>query len=124
MMEALRKFDLVYLATPYSKYPAGIEAAFIEACRISGRLVLFGVSVYSPIAHTHPIAIHGGLDPMAHELWLPFDEAIMDKSDALCVAMMDGWKESRGIAYEIAVFRRARKPVFYLDPVNMAVDAE
>lgn len=51
---------LVYLATPYSKYPRGIEAAFVDASRLAACLVRLGISVYSPIAHTHPIAIRIG----------------------------------------------------------------
>ena len=54
-MKELLRFDLVYLATPYSKFPGGIQAAFIDAACIAARLLRAGVKVYSPITHTHPI---------------------------------------------------------------------
>ena len=111
----LAKYSLVYLATPYSKYPTGIESAFRDASRIAARLLRCGIKVYSPIAHTHPIAIHGDVDPLDHTIWLPFDEAMMKASAAILVAKMTGWEESKGIAHELEVFRKAKKPIFYLD---------
>lgn len=107
---------LCYLATPYSKYPLGIEQAFEDAAALAAALVRAGIKVYSPIAHTHPIAVHGGIDPLDHAVWMPFDEAMMAKADLLIVAQMTGWEESKGIAIEIEVFERARKPIFLFDP--------
>lgn len=115
-LENLKQFALIYVGTPYTKYPGGIEPAFVDACKLTARLVEAGLNVYSPIAHTHPLAIHGGLDPLDHKLWLGFDAAIMAKSDAMIVAMMPTWETSYGIKHEIQTFTDAGKPVFYLDP--------
>jgi hypothetical protein len=113
---------LYYLATPYSKYQGGnLEAAFVAASKIAADLLVVGYRVYSPIAHTHPLAIHSGLDPLDHSIWMPFDEAIMDAADALMVAQMEGWRESFGINHEIEFFKAARKPIVYLDCVTMRV---
>lgn len=100
-----------YLATPYSKYADGIENAFRDAARLAGALLKTGVNVYSPICHTHPIAIYGRIDPLDHAIWLPFDQLMMDRCDNLIVAHMDGWEESKGVAYEIEYFRKAGKPI-------------
>lgn len=110
----LKQFGLIYIGTPYTKYPGGIEPAFVDACKLTARLVVLGLNVYSPIAHTHPLAIHGGLDPLDHKLWLGFDAAIMAKADAMIVAMMPTWEKSFGIRHEIQTFTEAGKPVFYL----------
>lgn len=118
-LEHLGQFDLVYLATPYTKYPAGIEAAFRDACALAGKLLRAGVNVYSPIAHTHPIAVHSGIDPLDHKIWLPFDAAIMAKADAICVGLLDGWDVSYGVQHEIQVFKTAGKPRAYLNPTTM-----
>lgn len=112
----LRSYPLVYLATPYTKHRDGIGAAFIDAAKCAAKLVKEHVKVYSPIAHTHPIAIFGGMDPRDHALWLPFDETMMNLSAALVVATMDGWRESYGVNHEIVFFEKARKPIFLLDP--------
>ena len=45
---------LAYLATPYSKYPAGLQQAFVDAAKLAALLLRSGMNVYSPIAHTHP----------------------------------------------------------------------
>lgn len=114
-------FNLVYLGTPYSKYPGGLEAAFRDAAMLTAKLLRLGIKVYSPIAHTHPIAVYGNLDPLDHSIWLPFDQAIMDKADAMLVAKMAGWNESKGIAHEIGVFGQAGKPVYYLEVDTLEV---
>lgn len=108
-----------YLATPYSRYPAGVDAAYAEACRVAARLFLEGVPVYSPIAHTHAIASAGDL-PGHFEQWASFDEAMISASIGMIVAMMDGWRESAGITAEIEICRRLGKMVFYLDPALTA----
>lgn len=120
-MNELAKFGVVYLATPYTKYPRGLEMAFIDACRIAAKMVQAGIKVYSPIAHTHPIACHGGISKTDHSLWLPFDFALMRKADALCVAKMDGWDQSFGVAEEIQMFKADHKPIFFLDPETMTI---
>lgn len=111
---------LCYLATPYTKYMGGnIDAAFIDACKLAARLLQSGVKVYSPIAHTHPLAIWGKVDPLDHDIWLPFDEAMMTAAHVLIVAHMDGWGKSKGVAHEIEFFERAGKPIYDLDPGTM-----
>lgn len=117
----LAQYDLLYVGTPYTKYPGGIERAFVDACKLTGRLLTNGLNVYSPIAHTHPVAIHAGIDPLDHTIWLPFDQSMMDVSDAMIVAMMEGWETSYGVKHEIETFQRAGKLVFYLDPKSLAV---
>ena len=63
-----------YLGTPYSKYPYGLEMAYVEACRAAGRLIEFGIRVFSPIAHTHPIARLSNIDPLDYSIWIPADQ--------------------------------------------------
>ena len=115
----LTKYNMVYLASPYSKYPTGQENAFVEIAAIAGKLLLHGVRFYSPICHTHPIARYGNIDPLDHKIWLPFDEAIMGVCDALVVAKMPTWGKSYGIGHEMGVFQKAGKPVYFLDPEKM-----
>lgn len=117
----LRKYPLIYVGTPYSKYVGGIDAAFTDACRLTARLMQHGLKVYSPIAHTHPLAIHGGLDPLDLSIWLPFDGAMIDKADAMIVAMMEGWETSTGIRHEIHAFLESSKPIFFLNPGDLSL---
>ncbi len=105
-----------YLATPYSKYEAGLEAAFRLACWNAAKLIQAGVRVYSPIAHTHPVAVHGGIDPYDHGIWLPADAPFMDAACGLIVLTAKGWEESYGIRCEIEAFQKAGKPIHYMEP--------
>lgn len=120
--DRLREFDLLYLSTPYSKYEAGINAAFKEASRIAGRLAIAGVKVYCPIAASHAMSIYAGIDPKDHEFWMRFDEPFMNLSGAIVVARMKGWQVSDGVAEEIDRFEKADKPVFFLNPKTMEID--
>jgi hypothetical protein len=137
-LDRLKTHRLVYVASPYSKYPLGIEEAFMTVSGLTASLIEKGVKAYSPIAHTHPIAIHGCLDPLNHDFWLPFDQTMIDLSDALVVCTMEGWQHSKGVRYEINEFRkpfgynhghvaydgyttRPSRPVYYLDPITMEV---
>lgn len=111
---------LAYLATPYSKYEGGnLALAFRDAARLAAQLMQAGVIVYSPIAHTHPLAIYGDIDPLDHDIWLLFDEIMMARCDVLIVAQMNGWKESKGIDYEVRFFAERKRTIFMLDPVSM-----
>lgn len=120
-LHSLRLYSLVYLATPYSKYRGGISLAFRDAAALAGRLLIAGVKVYSPIAHTHPIAEAAGLDPLDHDLWLAADEPFMHAAQALVVAEMDGWQVSKGIAHEMERFQQLGKPFYFIDPNTLEV---
>lgn len=118
----LKRFELIYVGTPYTRYHDGIEAAFQDACKLTARLLREGLRVYSPIAHTHPIAIHGGIDPLDLSVWLPFDAAIMAKSDAMLIGKLPGWLISTGVQHEMNVFSGAGKPIFAVDPETLRIE--
>jgi hypothetical protein len=105
-----------YLASPYSKYKAGIEQAWRDICKEAALLISAGIPVYAPIAHTHPIAIEGKIDPYAHAIWLPADLPLMQGAKGLIVCMMQGWSESYGIGEEIKEFKAAGKTIIYMTP--------
>ena len=122
MTNPLLEYSLVYLGSPYSKYPDGIEAAFQEVSCIAARLLEQGVNVFCPIAHSHPLAEHGGLDPLDHSIWMPANTAYMGKSDALVIATMRSWKQSVGLHHEIEWFAQADKPIFFVDPETLEIE--
>jgi hypothetical protein len=111
----------VYLATPYSKYPAGQEAAYRDASTAAAELVRQNIPVFCPIAHTHPIAVYGNIDLLDLSIWLPADKPFIDLAGAIAVVQMEGWYVSNGITHEIATFRRQSKPIFKLAWPNLDV---
>ena len=120
----LTKVGLVYLATPYSKYEAGLENAANDAAKVAAKLLSAGVAVYSPIVYTHQLAIHGNLNPLDHSLWLPFDQPFLDSCNCLCVCTLPGWRESFGIDFEIKDFTAKKKMIVYINPFTMQITKE
>lgn len=105
--------SFAYIATPYTRYCKGLEEAWKAACCVTAEFIRRGVPVYSPIAHTHPVAIYGGIDPVDHALWMKADQAVMEAASDLYVIQMPGWNESKGVEMEIAEFKRTQKPITY-----------
>jgi len=109
---------LIYLASPYSSDDLAVRDARFEAvCREAARLMQGGVHAYSPIAHTHPIAMRGDL-PTDWAFWESYDRVMIDAATEVWVLMLDGWQESRGVAAEIKIADEAGKPVRYVTPVE------
>lgn len=103
-----------YVMSPYSKHPDGPAAAFQQACIAAGWLMDRGVRIFSPIAHSHSIAIHAGIDSLSHEIWMPADAPLMHAAVGGIVAMLPGWRDSFGVAAELSYFSTAEKPVLHL----------
>lgn len=112
---------LYYLATPYSKFEGGHHRAFVAAVKLCARLAEAGHKVYSPIAHCHPLTEHGGIDPLDHSFWLPFQEPMMRACDVLLVATFDGYQQSKGVQHEIQFFTRANKQLLQVDPDTLVI---
>jgi hypothetical protein len=92
-----------------------MEQRFDAACRAAGRLMAEGHVVFSPIAHTHPIAVRCEL-PRGWDFWKRFDEEFVRASRKLIVLRLDGWDTSKGVAAEIQIAEAAGIPVEYIDP--------
>ena len=120
--KGLRPGILYYLGSPYSAFPQGIDQAYTVTCKLAAMLVKKGISVYSPIVHTHPIALAGNINPLDHAIWMPIDRPFMERADALIVAKLDGWDKSRGLKEEIETFAAAKKPILYLNPYSMEIE--
>lgn len=110
--------SLVYLATPYSKYPEGHAAANVMACRIAARMMDKGVAVYSPIAHGYGIALHAREDGIdlsdGADSWTSVNHAVLTSCDALVVADVEGWQDSAGIRREVDMADWAM-PIYLMD---------
>jgi hypothetical protein len=111
---------LTYLASPYSKYPGGREAAYEAVCKKAAELMLEGENIFCPIAHSHPVETIGGIDPekASHDFWLKQDFAVLAKCDKLIVYMMTGWETSFGVQAEIAKAKELNIPIEFYDCVD------
>jgi len=105
-----------YLASPYSKYPQGHQAAYAHVSRQAGLLLKAGVEVFSPIAHSHPIALYGEIDNLDGAYWLDRQKPFMAAAKGMISLELPGWEESDGMKHERAYFRSAGKPVVRMVP--------
>lgn len=106
----------IYLASPYSHHDMDImEWRFSRACKTTAVLMEQGNAVFSPIAHSHPLAAH-----MPPELrtdfnfWMKMDLPILRFADELQVLMLPKWEASKGVARETAYAQAIGIPVHYI----------
>ena len=105
-----------FLATPYSKYPHGLDAAFRLAARQRGLLVRAGIPVFSPIVHSHAVAMECGIDPYDHAIWLPAETPMRRAASGIILLRAESWEISFGMKLEYEEFRAAGKPTIWMDP--------
>ena len=104
------KNDLIFLAIPYSHKSARVRnRRFQHACRWTTKLLREGRLVYCPVSARHPLVRYGL--PGDFEFCKRFDKKMIGLCDELWVLMFDGWRESKGVAYEISVARRLGKKI-------------
>lgn len=109
------KKTLIYLATPYSDPDPDVrQRRFDVVNRVAADLMRDGLHIFSPISHTHPIALVGDL-PKGWEFWQQYDRAIIACCCKLIVLRQPGWEDSVGVKVEIGIAREVGIPVEYLD---------
>lgn len=109
---------LIYLASPYSSpHPDIREHRFICVCNYAARMIRNGHLVFSPIAHSHPIADIGRLAGN-WQYWSRFDFAMLRRCDELWILQLDGWDLSEGIKAEIGYWRSLGRGMECYVPFN------
>jgi len=107
----------IYLATPYSHDdPLIREARFNAVNKAAARLMSQGYLVFSPISHTHPIALAGDL-PKGWDFWEEYDREFVKWADELCVLTLDGWRDSTGVTAEIKIAAQYGMLITYMEAV-------
>lgn len=111
----------IYLAMPYvARNEDGsqnwdiMEERYHKVTILVGKLLGEGRAVFSPISHNHNIVKHCNL-PRTHEFWLNYDKEFIDWCDEVWVFTLDGWKESKGVAWEIEYATKHNKQVKFID---------
>lgn len=104
---------LIYLASPYSHTEASVrEDRFRAACEAAGGMMKAGYRVFSPIAHTHPIAVTCDL-PKGFDYWGSYDRVMLESCSHLVILMIDGWMQSTGVEAERRIAGELGIPVLY-----------
>ena len=72
-----------------------------------------GYYVFSPISHTHPIAMACAL-PQGWEYWSGFDRAYLEHCNKVFVLCIPGWEKSVGVTAEIGIANELGLPIEYI----------
>lgn len=121
-LDELRKFKMVYLATPYTKHPEGLDYAYKIAAGQVGYFGGWGVNVYSPITHWHQATIFDPQGVLRHSTpqeWFDRNLPMMLLSDCMVIPNFKEVGDSEGIAKEADEFMTQNKPVIDWDGVRM-----
>ena len=104
----------IFLACPYRHADSAIvEQRFEISNRVAAQIARTGAVVFSQVSMSHPINAHlADLDKAGiGRLWAPIDQVFMEAMEELVVIDEPGWKESAGVAREIAFFKERNKAV-------------
>ena len=105
----------IYLACPYSDDSAEVRLArFHLANEYAARLIRGGNIVFSPISHSHSIAIQND-QPLGYDFWRAQDDAFIEWCDVVYVLPLDGWEDSVGVQGEILLAEELGKAVVIMD---------
>lgn len=107
---------MLYLSTPYSSPDAQIRADRVARVRREmAQLMAIGHIVICPVAMNHEaielLAARGG---PSGDYWRQLESALITVCRELVVLAVPGWRESRGVQREIALFEKQSKPVRFV----------
>src|SRR3990167_5331074 len=109
--------NLVYLACPYSDPDFNTRIKRFEAVnRAAAKFIKDGIYVFSPISHTHPIAVEGDLK-LGWDFWQDFDKFFLSKCNKLIVLKLEGWEKGVGVQAEIKYAKELGIPVEYMEEI-------
>ena len=105
-----------YLASPYSHATARVrEIRYAEAKAATAWLLKKRIWVYSPIVHSHPLAILHTI-PTDFDYWQEYDRAMIRGATDLMVLTIEGWEKSVGVAGEMKYAKELGKLISTVCP--------
>lgn len=105
---------IVYLAIPYSHPDKQVRHRRFEiANEVAADLMSKGEMVFSPISHSHVIAVKNDL-PTSWDYWQEHCKSFVSVSSKLYVITVDGWEESTGVQAEIELAKELNIPIKYI----------
>jgi len=93
----------IYLAAPYTHPDPEIVKFRVKAINAHAAYLMRagrGHIVFSPISHSHPIAMENNL-PTTFEFWQRQNREFIVWCDVVMVLRLNGWQESRGLVDEM-----------------------
>lgn len=105
----------IYLAAPYTHKDRRVVKERVNKINtVASLLMNRGHIVFSPISHSHYIAVDNNL-PTDFKFWQAMNHSFIDWSDAMGVLMLDGYNYSDGIEDEKKFCCLTNKHIFYIE---------
>lgn len=111
---------MIYLASPHSHESEFVRhVRYMHAVQAAAHYAAKGFHIFSPIAHSHPIALEmqrAGMphEKMGYDYWQAFDEHMMRHCAELWILTIGGWLASKGVSAEIEFMSSLQKPIAYI----------
>jgi hypothetical protein len=116
--------ELIYIATPYMATGDDPEAIkfqrFRNVTKFAADLTALGVHVYSPITHSHMMAMAAEL-PGDWDYWEAFDRKMLMACTSMIVYQQEGWEKSIGVEKEMVFAAAHGMPIRFI-PMGMEID--
>ena len=107
----------IFLAAPYTHPDPEIVNARVTAINAHTALLMNQSHiVFSPISHSHYIAMENDL-PTTFEFWKKQNHEFIVWCDSIVILKLDGWKESKGVKDELEFARILGKGYILENPV-------
>lgn len=109
---------MIYVASPYShKNPLVEDHRYLMVETYVIASFRRGFPAYSPIYYCHHLARKFGL-PGDANYWKKFNNNMMRRADAVHVLQMIGWRESKGMQYEMMMADELGIPLIFVEYEN------
>lgn len=109
---------MIYIASPYTHSdPVIMDYRYRTVRDFTAHMMRKNFIAFSPIVYGHEMAKEHDL-PTDYEYWKRFNDYMMRCSVAMCVLRLEGWEESRGVAYELDFAKELNRSVFHYDPAT------
>ena len=106
---------MLYVASPYSHKSKKVEEhRFYMAEFYVASAMLAGEAVFSPIVYCHALALKYTL-PGDANYWKKFNNNMMRRAEGIHVLQMIGWRESKGVQYELMMAEELGLPITYVE---------
>lgn len=93
--------SFTYIASPYTHTdPKVMEDRFNAVSAFTAQKIKEGEIVYSPIAHSHPLAVSYRLRG-DFDFWMQQNYGMLSKASKMIVLCLPGWQDSKGVQAEI-----------------------
>lgn len=104
-----------YIASPYTHDKEHVmHDRYLIAASYTASLLRLHHHCYSPIVHCHELAVKFDL-PRELDFWKRYNTSMLRHADELYVLCIPGWKESRGVQFEIDLAEQLGLPIRFIE---------